>query len=154
MSYAKEQLFKKVEELQEYIWKDLQAKKQKCLKQKSRIEAMKVVPNFISKMLRYLFKVIVLELNKLVYFKDMLVCYFAYKANKPEYEYSFEVESLDFGVLEQQLSDLSDYSDEEIVNKTSELRQLYDSFFFDVDKRISEQGDRFPKVSLLLNHSN
>ena len=100
MQYAKEQLVKKVEDFQEFIWKDLQAKKQKCLKQKSRIEGMRVVPNFISRMLGFLFKVIVLELNKLVYLKDMLVCYFAYKTNKPEYEFFFELESLDFGGLE------------------------------------------------------
>lgn len=122
MSYTKEQLVKKVEELQEFIWRDLQAKKQKCLKQKSRIESMKIVPNFISKMLGYLFKVIVLELNKLVYLKDMLVCYFAYKSNKPEYEFFFEVESLDFGALEQQLSSLTDYSDQEIATRIQELR--------------------------------
>ena len=51
---------------------------------------MRIVPNFITKMLGYLFKVIVLELNKLIYIKDMLVCY----------EFFFEAESLDFGAIE------------------------------------------------------
>lgn len=108
---------------------------------------MKVVPNFVSKMLTFLFKMIVLELNKLVYIKDMLVCYFAYKANKPEYDYYFEVEPLDFGTLEQQLAEVSGSPDEDILKKVQELRSRYEAFFSDVQIRLADQIERFPQVS-------
>ncbi len=52
---------------------------------------MKVIPNYVKKILDCVFKMVGGEINKLIFIKDMLVSFFAYKNKQIEYEYMIDI---------------------------------------------------------------
>lgn len=89
--------------------------------QKAKIDRMNIMPNFIKKLLDLMFKTVACEINKLIYLKDMVVCYFAFKNNKGEYEYAMDVKQVDFGALESEFTNLTSLEDDEIHMKFDTL---------------------------------
>ena len=76
---------------------------------------MKVVPNYIGKLLDQTFQIVSCEINKIVYLKEMLTSFFAYKNNKGEFEYTLNMINIDFGSLEKEFSNVDETSDVAIV---------------------------------------
>jgi hypothetical protein len=129
------------------VWENLQRKKEKCLKQKARIEKMKIIPNYVSKLLDLFFKTVACEINKMSYLKDMSACFFAFKNNKSEYEYGIDVKQVDFSALETDFTDLQSMDEEEILFKFETLQLSCDSFFDDFELKMGSSSEKLPPVS-------
>ena len=94
--YTKEKLIGKVDQLQDFMWEQIETKRDKALSEKEKLIGIQKVENDVSDFVSSYFTVLGCELNKLYYMKDLLVCYYAYKANKSEHEYHFDVDKIDF----------------------------------------------------------
>lgn len=69
---AKESLYKRVEHLHDFFWKELEAKKDKALAEKEELNRLGKVQAMVEEYIDLYFRVMGCELNKIFYMKEML----------------------------------------------------------------------------------
>lgn len=145
--YGKEKLYGMVEQLHDFFWYELEAKKDKALKEKQTLKDLCKLEVIVEDYIDLYFKVMGCELNKIFYMKEMLAQYYTYKnyyKERGETDYNFELKKLDF--VSDQLPEI-DHDEILPLNRLNYIEDKIVSFFDDFQENIEKNKETLPRVS-------